>query len=89
VSDDLPADARLMLEVEVLEGLAGRQVSGSDATLAAMALTGRDLALQAGDQIRLVGPGFRSRPIAQTACGIGEAWGFERPAQVCEIALGP
>ena len=43
MGDDVFADAALMVEVEVLEGFAGRKPGGADAGLAAVGLAGRHL----------------------------------------------
>jgi hypothetical protein len=39
-----------VVEVELLQALAGREAGGADAAFAAVALAGGDLALQAGDE---------------------------------------
>jgi hypothetical protein len=43
-----------VVEVELLQALAGREPGGADAALPAVGLAGGDLALQAGDQELLV-----------------------------------
>ncbi len=50
VGDQITLQAAGVVEVELLQGLAGREPCGADAALPAVALAGRDLALQAGDQ---------------------------------------
>jgi hypothetical protein len=56
VGDDVAFEAAGVVEVELLEALAGREAS-ADAALAAMGLACRDLALQACDQELFVAPG--------------------------------
>jgi len=58
VSNDVGANAALMLEVEVLDGFAGRETGGPDAGFAAVGLAGRDLPLQTGGKELLVTPGL-------------------------------
>jgi hypothetical protein len=48
VRDDLALEAAGVVEVELLQRLAGGEAGGADATLTAVALAGGDLALQAG-----------------------------------------
>jgi hypothetical protein len=57
VGDDVAFEAAGVVEVELLEALAGREASGVDAALAAMGLACRDLAVQACDQELFVAPG--------------------------------
>ena len=54
-----------MVEVEVLQRLAGREAGGADAALAAVGFAGGDLALQAGGQELLVGPALGPGPFGQ------------------------
>ena len=64
----------LVLEVEVLDRLAGREPGGADADLAAVGLAGSHLAFQAGGQELLVAPGLGSGPL-------GQAFDRARPAR--------
>ena len=50
MGDDIGADAALMVEVEILEGFAGREPGGVDAGFAAVGLAGRYFSFQAGGQ---------------------------------------
>ena len=54
-----------MIKVELLQALAGREPGGPDAALAAVGFAGGDLALQAGGQELLMGPGFGAGPLSQ------------------------
>ncbi len=56
VGDHVALEGALVVEVEVLEGLAGREPGGADADLTAVGLAGRDLAFEAGGEELLVGP---------------------------------
>ena len=49
VRDQVTFEAAGVVEVELLEALAGREPGGADAALPAVGLPGGDLALQAGD----------------------------------------
>ncbi len=77
VGHDVFADAALVLEVEVLDALAGGEASGADAGLATVGLAGRDLALQAGGEELLVAPGVSPGPLTEALhpgqqCGVLE-----------------
>ncbi len=85
VGDDVLADAALVLEVEVLEGLAGREASGADAGVA-VGLASAHLALQAGGQELLVAPGIRSGPLGEASHAGQEDGVLELTAQVREVA---
>ena len=58
VGDQVAFEAAGVVEVELLEGLTGREPCGADAALTAVGLAGGDLALQARGQELLVGPGL-------------------------------
>ena len=73
MGDDLAFEAALMVEVELLEGLSGREAGRPDADLAAVGLAGGHLALEAGGQELLVGPVLGSGPLGQTLDGLGQA----------------
>jgi len=85
VGDDVPADRALVVVVEVLEGLAGRQPGGPDPGLAAMALAGRDLALETGREILLVALGVSPGPLGQPGGGVEERRCLQGPAEVGEV----
>ena len=65
VGDRVAFEAAGVVEVELLQGLAGREPGGADAALAAVGLPGGDLALQAGGEELLMGPGLRPGPFGQ------------------------
>ena len=54
-----------MVEVELLEGLPGREPGGPDADLPAVGLAGGHLSLEAGGQELLVGPALGPGPFGQ------------------------
>lgn len=60
MGDDVATHGRLVLEVEVLQGLAGRETGRPDARLPAVALPRRDLALETRDEVLLMAPGLRA-----------------------------
>ena len=73
VGDDLAADAALVVEVEVLEGLSGRETGRADAGLAAVGLAGGHLPLQTGGQELLVAPGLGPGPLGEAVDGLRRA----------------
>jgi hypothetical protein len=62
VGDDLALEASGVVEVELFQRFAGGEPGGPDPALAAVGVAGGDLALQAGDQEFLVGPGLGAGP---------------------------
>jgi hypothetical protein len=85
VSDNVFADGALMVEVEVLEGFAGREAGGADAGLATVGLAGGDLAFQAGGQEVLMGPDLGPGADTETFNPGEQGGGFELPAQVGQV----
>jgi hypothetical protein len=81
VRDDLAAQAAGVVEVELLQRLAGREPGGADPALAAVGLPGGDLALQAGHQELLVRPGLGAGPLGQPGHRVAQGGGFQRPGQ--------
>ena len=75
-----------MFEVELLQGLAGRESGRPDADLPAVGLASGHLPLQTGSQKLLVGPTLRASPFGQPLIGLRQGRGLQRPAQVGEIA---
>ena len=65
MGDQLAFEAAGVVEVELLEALAGWEAGGPDTSLAAVGLAGGDFALQAGDQELLVRPGLLTGPFGQ------------------------
>src|SRR6266508_701446 len=71
--------------VELLQRLAGREACLADAALAAVGLSGGDLALQAGGQELLVGPALGAGAFGQAAGGLPQAGGLERAGEEGEL----
>jgi hypothetical protein len=65
VRDHLPLQGPGVVEVELLQALAGREAGVTDAAFAAVGFSGGDLALQAGGQELLVGPALAASPLGQ------------------------
>ena len=61
--------------------LAGREPGGADAALAAVGLAGGDLALQAGGEELLVGPGLGAGPLGQPGHRFAQRGGLQRPGE--------
>ena len=66
--------------------LAGREPGGADAALTAVGLPGGDLALQAGDQELLVGPGLGPGPFGQPGHRLAQRGRLQRPGQERDLA---
>ena len=81
VGDDVAFEAAGVVEVELLQALAGGEPGGADAALAAVGLAGGDLALQAGGQELLVGPGLGPGPLGQPGHRLAQRGGLQRPGQ--------
>jgi hypothetical protein len=58
VRDQVPFEAAGVVEIELLQALAGREPGGAAAAFPAVGLAGGDLPLQAGDEELLVRPGL-------------------------------
>ena len=58
MGDQVAFESAGVVEVEVLEALAGREPGGADPSLAAVGLAGGDLPVQAGGEELLMGPGL-------------------------------
>jgi hypothetical protein len=65
VGDGVALEAAGVVEVELLQALAGREPGLADAPFAAVGLAGGDLALQAGGQELLMGPALGAGPFGQ------------------------
>lgn len=74
-----------MVEVELLQGFAGREACGADTTLTAVGFAGRDLALQAGDQEFLMAPRLRLRPFCQPVARVTQGRCFQRPSEERDV----
>ena len=69
-----------MVKVELLQGLARGEAGGADAALAAMALAGGDLALQAGDE-ELLRPRLRPGAFGQPGDRLAQRGRLLHPGQ--------
>ena len=81
VGDQVAFEAAGVVEVELLQALAGREPGGADAALAAVGLAGGDLALQAGDQELLMGPGLGAGPFGEPRHRLAQRRCLQRPGQ--------
>ena len=81
VGDQVSLQAAGVVEVELLQRLAGREPGGADPALTAVGLPGGDLALQAGDEELLVGPGLRPGPFGEPVDGLAQRRRFQRSGQ--------
>ena len=70
-----------VVEVELLEALAGREPGGADTAFPAVAVAGGYLPLQAGDQELFMGPGLGPGPVGQPRHRVPQRGRFERPGQ--------
>jgi hypothetical protein len=77
-----------VVEVELLQGLAGGESGGADAALAAVGLPCGDLALQAGGQELLVGPGLGAGPLGKAGDRLAQGRGLERAGQERQLCGG-
>ena len=81
VGDDVAFEAAGVVEVELLQRLAGREPGGADAALAAVGFAGGDLALQAGGEELLMGPGLGPGPFGEPGDRLTQRGGFQRPGE--------
>jgi hypothetical protein len=88
VGDGVSLEGALVVEVEVLEGLAGGEPGGFDAALAAVVLAGGDFSFEAGGQELFVGPAFGSRPFPEPSDGRGQGRRFHGPTQIGQVGGG-
>ena len=65
MGDDVAFQGALVVEVELLEGLAGREPGGADADLAAVGLAGGDFTFEAGGEELFVGPVLGAGPFGE------------------------
>jgi hypothetical protein len=77
-----------VVEVELLQGLAGGESGGADAALAAVGLPCGDLALQAGGQELLVGPALGAGPLGKAGDRLAQGRGLERAGQERQLCGG-
>ena len=81
VGDQVTFQAAGVVEVELLDALAGREPGGADSFLSAVGVAGGDLALQAGSQILLMGPGFGAGPLGEPGRRVAQRGRFQRSGQ--------
>jgi hypothetical protein len=81
VGDQVALEPAGVVEVELLQALAGREPGSPDPALAAVRLSGGDLALQAGDQELLVGPGLLAGPLGQPGHRLPQRRRLQRAGQ--------
>ena len=85
-SDDVAFERALVVVVEVLEGLAGREPGGADAAFAAVVLAGGDFAFEAGGEELLMGPAVGAGPFGEPVDRRRQRRCLQRPAQERQIA---
>ena len=79
VGDDVAFEGALVVEVELLEGLAGREAGGTDADLTAVGLAGGDLTFEAGSQELFVAPVLGCGLVRRAAGGLEPSPGLSTP----------
>ena len=79
VGDLVAFQAAGVVEVELLQALAGREPGGADPAFPAVGFPGGDLALQAGDEELLMGPGSRSGRVRPAARPRRAGWALSTP----------
>jgi hypothetical protein len=89
MGDHVSLEGSLVVEVEVLEGLACREAGGPDAELAAVGLAGCDLALEAGGEELLMGPAVGVGSLGEPFECLAQRWRLEGSAQVGDVGDGP
>jgi len=86
VRDQVPLQAAGVVEVELLQALAGWEAGGADAALAAVRLAGGDLALQAGDEELQVGPRLGNSAFGESLDAVAQGRCLERSGEVGDLA---
>jgi hypothetical protein len=79
-------EGSLVVVVEVLEGLAGGEVDGADATLTAVVLASGDLAFEAGGEELLEGPAVGTGPFGEQVDRRRQRRGLQGATQEREIS---
>lgn len=87
VSDLLPLQPSGVVEVELLQALAGWELRRADAAFAAVGFSGGDLALQTGQQELLEAPGFGAGPFGQAGRRLAQRGCFQRPGGVGQLTV--
>ena len=86
VRDEVAAQAAGVVEVELLQGLSGREPGGADPSFAAVGLAGGHLALQARGEELLVGPGLGAGAFDQPRDGLTQRRRLQRAGQERQLA---
>ena len=86
VGDGLPLQSAGVVVVEVLQALARGETGGADPALTAVDLPGGDLALQAGGEELLMGPGLLPGALGQPLDRLPQGGRLQRPGQVLQLA---
>ena len=86
VRDGLSFQAAGVVVVEVLQALAGGEPGGADPSLAAVGLPGGHLALQAGGEELLMGPGLLAGAFGQPLDRLPQRGCLQRPGQELQLA---
>ena len=81
MGDDLAFEPAGVVEVELLQALAGRKPGGADAALTTVGLPGGDFPLQAGHQVLLMRPAFRAGAVGQPPDRVAQRRCLERAGQ--------
>ena len=85
VRDHLPLEGAGVVEVELLQGLAGGESGGADAALAAVGLPCGDLALQAGGQELLVAPALGTGALGQPGHRLAKRRRLQGPGEESKL----
>ena len=74
-----------VVEVEVLQALAGGEPGGADATLTAVGFAGGDLTLQAGGEELFMGPGLIAGTLGQPRDGFAQRGRLQRAGEELQL----
>jgi hypothetical protein len=85
VGDQVAFQPAGIVEVELLQTLAGRESGGADPAFAAVGVAGGDLALQASGQVLLVRPGLGPGPLGQPARRIPQSGRLQRAGEEYQV----
>jgi hypothetical protein len=87
VRDQVAFEAAGVVEVELLQRLAGREPGLPDAPFAAVGFSGSDLTLQAGSQELLMGPALGAGPLGQPNHRLAQGRRLQRPGQEGKLGV--
>lgn len=88
VEHDLLANTRLVGEVELLDRLASREVSGADAGLSTLGLPGQDLLLEECGEEVLIAPALVPSLLGDPGDRLGDSRGFHLADEVGQVVHG-